>query len=95
MKYYYKRTEFSSYELYTVGYDDSNGDWHPESDHNKVEAAVNRVNFLNGGMHSAAEYLKEIEERLIYRLQKEFPDSLDLVKFIVEEHFLNIYKKSD
>ena len=41
------------------------------------------------------EYIKEIEDRLIYRLQKEFPYSLDLVKSIVEEHFLNIYKKMD
>lgn len=91
MKYYYKRTEFSPYELYTVGYDDSNGDWQPESDHNTKQEAANRVNFLHGGRQET-EYIKEIEDRLIFRLQQEFPDSLDLVKNIVEEHFLNIYK---
>lgn len=32
-------------------------------------------------------YLTEIQDRLIYRLQQEFPEKHDLVKSIVEDHF--------
>lgn len=35
--------------LYTVGFYDPDGKWHPESDWNNREDAANRVHFLNGG----------------------------------------------
>ena len=35
--------------LYTVGFYDHNGGWHPESDHNSKEEAAKRVHYLNGG----------------------------------------------
>lgn len=47
--YYYKRTEFSPYCLYTVGHDDSSGKWIPESDHETTESAAKRVHYMNGG----------------------------------------------
>ena len=46
--YTYKRTEFSPFELYTVGTYDS-GEWEPESDHSTKDEAAKRVNYLNGG----------------------------------------------
>jgi len=55
MKYYYKRTEFSPYCLYTVGYDDPNDKfgWVPESDHDTAEEAADRVAYLNGSYRKA------------------------------------------
>ncbi len=35
--------------LYTVGFYDPKGEWHPESDHQDREEAAKRVAFLNGG----------------------------------------------
>lgn len=35
--------------LYTVGFHDPSGEWHPESDHNNRKEAAARVHFLNGG----------------------------------------------
>jgi hypothetical protein len=35
-------------------------------------------------------YLNEIKERIIYRLQQEFPESHDLVQGIIEDHFENL-----
>ena len=43
--YVYKQTE--SY-LWTVGFYDPKGKWHPESDHESPEAAAERVHYLNG-----------------------------------------------
>jgi len=34
--------------LYTVGFYDPNGKWHPESDHDIAEEAAKRVRYLNG-----------------------------------------------
>lgn len=34
--------------LYTVGFFDPNGKWHPESDFNSREDAAKRVAYLNG-----------------------------------------------
>jgi len=48
IKYVYKRTEFSPYCLYTVGYYDPDGKWQPESDHDTSEAAAKRTAWLNG-----------------------------------------------
>jgi hypothetical protein len=35
--------------LWTVGFYDSNGTWHAESDHDSKDAAAARVHYLNGG----------------------------------------------
>lgn len=35
--------------LYTVGFYDPEGKWHPESDWESRQEAVTRVNYLNGG----------------------------------------------
>lgn len=35
-------------QLYTVGFYDPAGKWHPESDHETREAAAERVHWLNG-----------------------------------------------
>jgi hypothetical protein len=35
--------------LYTVGFYDPAGKWHPDSDHNSKESAAARVHYLNGG----------------------------------------------
>jgi len=35
--------------LWTVGFYDPNGEWHPESDHSDREEAAKRVHYLNGG----------------------------------------------
>ena len=44
--YVYRKTES---RLYTVGFYDPQGKWHPESDHESEEAAAERVHWLNGG----------------------------------------------
>jgi hypothetical protein len=36
-------------QLYTVGFYDPTGKWHPESDHESREDAAKRVHWLNGG----------------------------------------------
>jgi hypothetical protein len=35
--------------LFTVGFYDPSGKWHPESDHTTREQAAERVHYLNGG----------------------------------------------
>ena len=35
--------------LFTVGFYDPAGKWHPESDHEKRDDAAARVHYLNGG----------------------------------------------
>ena len=49
----YIRTEFSPYELYTVGFYSPNGEWRTDSDHGTREDAARRVHYLNGGKESA------------------------------------------
>lgn len=34
--------------LYTVGFYDPDGKWHPESDHESANSAAERVAYLNG-----------------------------------------------
>lgn len=34
--------------LWTVGFYDPSGKWQPESDHNDIDSARERVNYLNG-----------------------------------------------
>jgi len=42
----YRKTEPG---LWTVGFYDPNGVWHPESDHDDPDRAAERVCWLNGG----------------------------------------------
>lgn len=35
--------------LWTVGFYDPDGKWHPESDHDSTDLAAERVHYLNGG----------------------------------------------
>lgn len=44
--YVYVRSEPG---LWTVGFYDPDGKWHPDSDYNSTEEAAKRVNWLNGG----------------------------------------------
>lgn len=46
MSYVYIRSES---QLWTVGFYDPSGKWHPESDHSSPEDAAKRVHYLNGG----------------------------------------------
>lgn len=49
MKYFYQLTENEpTHRLYTVGYEDQNGNWYPDSDWNDKEKAAERVAYLNG-----------------------------------------------
>lgn len=45
---------YQSFErgLWTVGFYDPSGKWHPESDHDSTEEAAQRVHYLNGGSAS-------------------------------------------
>ena len=43
--YVYRQTES---ELWTVGFYDPQGHWHPDSDHATQEEAAKRVAWLNG-----------------------------------------------
>lgn len=45
-KWIYIKTES---QLWTVGFYDPKGDWHPDSDHDSKEDAAIRVHYLNGG----------------------------------------------
>jgi len=47
--YIYIRTEFSPYQLYTVGHYDPDGRFIAESDWGTTEEAAKRVHYLNGG----------------------------------------------
>ncbi len=44
--YVYIRSEL---RVFTVGFYDPSGQWHPESDHDTSETAAQRVAWLNGG----------------------------------------------
>jgi hypothetical protein len=52
VNYVYLKTPRES--LYTVGYYDPEGNWHPESDHGTEKEAAERVVYLNGGSRAAA-----------------------------------------
>lgn len=63
MTYYYKRTEP---KLWTVGHDDQDGKFQPESDHGSPEEAAERVLCLLGVLHPAegeslVERVKQLE----------------------------------
>ena len=38
-----------THDLFTVGFYDPTGQWHPDSDHTDEQEAATRVNYLNGG----------------------------------------------
>lgn len=46
MTWYYKRSEPG---LWTVGFHEPGGTWHPESDHPDADQAADRTRWLNGG----------------------------------------------
>lgn len=46
MSWVYIRTEP---RLWTVGFYDPDGTWHPDSDHDDPDSAAERVHWLNGG----------------------------------------------
>jgi hypothetical protein len=46
MSYVYRSFEPG---LWTVGFYDPSGKWHPESDHDSISEAAARVHYLNGG----------------------------------------------
>lgn len=41
--------------LWTVGFYDPAGKWHPDSDHNSRDEAARRVHYLNGGCEQTEE----------------------------------------
>jgi hypothetical protein len=45
--------------LYTVGFYDPNGKWHPESDHDNPEKASKRTAWLNGSDRGLPESIKQ------------------------------------
>ncbi len=47
--YVYRKSTFPGEWLWTVGFYDPKGEWHPESDHDNERAAAERVHYLNGG----------------------------------------------
>jgi len=49
MTWIYIQSETGQHPLWTVGFYDPDGDFQPESDHDKKEEAAERVNYLNGG----------------------------------------------
>ena len=58
MTYVYMQSEPS---LWTVGFCDLDGNFYPESDHETMRAAADRVAFLNGGGNNFASLQEEIE----------------------------------
>jgi hypothetical protein len=62
--YYYILSESSpDHRLYTVGCDDGDGNWRPESDHSNTEDAARRVAFLNGQSDELVNQLIKSEKR--------------------------------
>lgn len=52
----YLQSEKPTYDtpgLWTVGFYDPSGKWHPESDHSSQESAAERTHYLNGGTVAA------------------------------------------
>lgn len=51
--YVYIQSEHGpDHDLYTVGFYDPNGKWHPESDWNLSQEAADRCHYLNGGQQA-------------------------------------------
>ena len=56
--YVYIQSEKS---LWTVGFYDPNGNWHPEADHESPEEAAKRVAWLNG---NSTQEIEELSDRI-------------------------------
>jgi hypothetical protein len=65
--YYYKRTES---QLWTVGCNDSNDEFIPESDHESKEEAAKRVAYLNGGKSNESESTNDLIKELLVEQRK-------------------------
>lgn len=59
--YIYIQSDKGPLAIWTVGYEDHGGRWHPESDHRSEENAAARVHYLNGGQGSAEAELRCIQ----------------------------------
>lgn len=55
MNWFYKRTEKN---LFTVGFEDSKGEWYPDSDHESEFEVAHRVAYLNGSSKEIMEHLQ-------------------------------------
>ena len=53
--------------LWTVGFYDPAGNWHPDSDHSDREEAGKRVAYLNGG---ELNNIIEVEDMLIKKISR-------------------------
>ncbi|MBA1147405.1 hypothetical protein H0Z60_10090 [Ectothiorhodospiraceae bacterium WFHF3C12] len=53
--YVYRKLRDGDNWLYTVGFFDPEGQWHPESDHLDPEIAATRVAWLNGSRSTSQE----------------------------------------
>ena len=68
MSYVYIQSERPTHDttgLWTVGFYDLAGKWHPESDHGREDSAAARVRYLNGGTGAAIEVEGAALEALI------------------------------
>lgn len=52
----------SEHNLWTVGFYDPKGNWHPDSDHDDRNSAGERVHYLNGGQEPENPYILHGEE---------------------------------
>ena len=57
--------------LWTVGFYDPSGEWHPESDHADREEAAKKVHYLNGGKIAAAPELLDALQKLVIQVQQD------------------------
>lgn len=57
MSYVYMQTEPG---LWTVGFEDSNGQWHADSDHSRQEEAATRVAYLNGNAAGMRDWMEMV-----------------------------------
>lgn len=81
MYVYIESEHTSDYSLYTVGFYDPLGKWHPESDHSKPEEASKRVAFLNGKETSGQliEALEQAESFIAGFEGDELQEGIDLL----------------
>lgn len=78
--YVYKRTEFSPYCLYTVGFYEPSGKWIAESDYDNAGEAASRAALLNGS-----------SEETIDKLINALKDFCDLRTALSDDQFNNAY----
>jgi len=60
----------SEKHLWTVGFYDPSGEWHPDSDYGSTEGAADRVSWLNGSLagkiHVIEKRLDELEKSVFH-----------------------------